>query len=575
LAVMMLAASVITASANDDRQYNLANFIKTNTYNNNFTDIDNWAREYIINAYEYGIVIGVGGNAFNPSGHFTAAQAITVAARMHAIYKYAGGATDKLNEYSADGASGHWAAGYIAYAKAERLIDDAWDSVLNEPVTRAGTMRIWSGVLQPKDMTKLNNVYDLPDVSISTPYFAEIVLFYEAGIVQGSTIAGVENSFNPGGLLTRAEASTTFMRLVDAKMRAEGRTYGKKTVSDLAGTGSRGFTNGAAATAAFTLPYSVTADRNGRIVIFDTFNNALRLFGGGTVSTITGQFVAEDENRFSRGFYRDGPLAGATGALFDRPADGVYNAAGDLFITDSENHVIRRISGGNVTTFAGTTQGHADGAGSAAKFDTPMAVAIDGSGNLYVADTLNNCIRKIDTRGNVTTVAGRAGHAGDNDGDAAAALFREPSGIAVSSDGNVIYVADTGNHKIRKVENGRVTTLAGATEETDEDGDPMGGFRDGAGSQAVFNLPASLALADGVLFVADSGNNVIRAVNMQGHVFTAAGTGEPGDREGGSLTAEFNQPRGVHWHSGALIIADTTNNKLKTLTVDITMFKED
>ena len=328
-------------------------------------------------------------------------------------------------------------------------------------------------------------------------------------------------------------------------------------VSILTGTGTSGFLDESLTAATFTLPYSLTVDKSGRLVIFDTFNNAIRRVDGDKLNTLVGLWIAEDISRFSHGFHRDGILGEA---LFNRPSDGVYNAEGTLFICDSENHVIRIIRDGEVFTFAGSEQGFMDGTREVARFNTPTAIAIDDNGNLYITDTLNNAIRRIDRDGSVTTIADE--------------IFREPSGIAVSSDGRIIYVADTGNHRIVRIENGQVTTLAGIPDGFDEDGDPIGGYHDGMAEEAMFNLPKGLSLADDILFVADSGNNVIRAVNQNGRVLTAAGTGEPGDLDGDPLTAEFCQPTGVFWFDGILYIADTTNNRIKKLLVDLNVFRE-
>ena len=198
-----------------------------------------------------------------------------------------------------------------------------------------------------------------------------------------------------------------------------------------------------------------------------------------------------------------------------------------------------------------------------------------------MADTLNNCIRKIDPDGNVTTVAGVPETGGYSDGEAGEALFNEPSGIAVNSDGSVIFVADTGNHVIRKidVDAGLVTTFAGMmTGEADDDGEPLGGFKNGVALSAVFNLPRGLALsespADGksVLFVADSGNHMIRAVTPGGIVITVAGSGEAGDRGGSCMDDALNAACGVSVMNGVLYIADTGNNKIKAVSVDIELY---
>jgi DNA-binding beta-propeller fold protein YncE len=185
-----------------------------------------------------------------------------------------------------------------------------------------------------------------------------------------------------------------------------------------------------------------------------------------------------------------------------------------------------------------------------------------------VTDTLNHCIRKISPAGVVTTIAGVPKTSGYKDGAAASALFLEPSGIAVSADGSVIYVADTGNHLIRKIENGSVTTVAGFIGEKDEDGYPVGGFNNGAAARAMFNQPKGLALADGTLVIADSGNHMIRVLDSVGNVSTLCGSGEPGDEGDDVSGAVLNTPSGVVVRGGDLYIADTLNNKIKVVVFD-------
>ena len=207
----------------------------------------------------------------------------------------------------------------------------------------------------------------------------------------------------------------------------------------------------------------------------------------------------------------------ATQARFDDPYGVAVDAHGNIFIADAgENNRIRRIGhDGTVTTLAGDAEGFADGMGSAARFDTPSGLAIDGAGNLYVADTGNHAIRKITAEGVATTLAGD-GIAGFRDGPASQARFNAPIGVAVDAAGNV-YVADTYNDRIRRIGNdGVVSTLAGGERP---------GYQDGPGTAARFDTPAALARdALGNLWVADLRNNAIRKVSPLGDVTTLART---------------------------------------------------
>jgi len=342
------------------------------------------------------------------------------------------------------------------------------------------------------------------------------------------------------------------------------------TVKTLFGTGSRGFVDADPLKARFTQPYGVTCDKSGNVFVFDTYNNAIRKIDikKNTLSTIAGKMVILDDNEFSRGYYLDGKLKDA---LMNRPVSGVFNSKGELIFADSENHTVRIIRANNVMyTYAGTTQGYLDGGRDEAKFNCPMAIAIDGTDHIYVADSLNNCVRKISPEGRVTTIAGIPKTEGCADGMADQSLFREPSGITVTSDGKIIYVADTGNHRIVKIENGKVTTIAGIT---DGNGDSLGGYKAGTVKNAMFNLPVGITLANGILIIADSGNNMIRAITPSGNVLKIAGNSEPGDRGGNPWEAMFNQPMGVYYNDGMIYIADTVNNKIKTMQFNVDLYQ--
>jgi sugar lactone lactonase YvrE len=221
---------------------------------------------------------------------------------------------------------------------------------------------------------------------------------------------------------------------------------------------------------------------------------------------------------------REGVIDGAGPASrFSDPFGAVVDAHGNVFVAEGgASNRIRRIGpDGVVATFAGGRAGFADGPGAGAAFDTPSALAIDRLGNLYVADTGNNAIRKVAPDGSVSTLAG-GGEPGYLDGIGRAARFNGPVGVAVDRDGNV-YVADTYNDRIRRIgRDGAVTTVAGS-------GAPRG--QDGAGSAAGFDTPSAIAVdRHGVLFVADTGNDAIRRIDKDGAVSTLALPLEDGQR---------------------------------------------
>ncbi len=226
------------------------------------------------------------------------------------------------------------------------------------------------------------------------------------------------------------------------------------------------------------------------------------------------------------------------------------DGAGNIYVTI--NNTIRKITpAGMAITLAGAGSGSADGVGSAAQFNSPSSVAVDNAGNVYVADTGNNTIRKIYPSGLVTTLAGLAGSAGSADGTGSAARFSSPSGVAVDNAGNV-YVADLANYSIRKIGSGGVvTTLAGLA--------GSWGHMDGTGSAAQFSEPRGVAVdGAGNVYVGDSFYHLIRKVTPSGVVTTFAGiAGNGGSADGTGSAAQFNSPSGVAVdNAGNVYVAD-------------------
>ncbi|CAG9183259.1 NHL repeat-containing protein [Cupriavidus pampae] len=266
-------------------------------------------------------------------------------------------------------------------------------------------------------------------------------------------------------------------------------------VSTIAGnTHAMGAADGAAATATFKYPSGVIADSVGNVYVVDQSNHRIRQIDNtNTVSTLAGSTAG----------YLDGT---GTGAQFNSPYAGVVDAVGNLYVTEFSNNRIRKITpGGVVTTFAGSTGGYLDGTGTGAQFQSPSGIAIDASGNLYVADTSNNKIRKITPAGVVTTIAGST--YGFADGTGTAAQFAAPFGLALDADGN-LYVADRGNNRIRKITPaGVVTTIAG---------DGTAGNTNGDGNVARFSNPTYLAIdAAKNLYVTELNGLVIRKIVLQ------------------------------------------------------------
>jgi sugar lactone lactonase YvrE len=294
--------------------------------------------------------------------------------------------------------------------------------------------------------------------------------------------------------------------------------------------GTAGYADGPLAEARFDSPLDVAVDGQGNIYVLDRGNHRVRrITAEGAVSTLAGS------GEFG---YADGEaLAAQFGALKSIAVDGF----GNIYVSDTARpgYVIRirRITvSGQVTSLAGGSYGYADGLGREARFHEEFGgLAADDSGNIYVADTGNQCIRIVAPDGAVTTLAGKPGGVGGfGDGPVAEALFKQPQGVAVDERGTV-YVADTLNHRIRCISpEGQVTTLAGMGDE---------GFVDGPADQAQFKFPTDVTVAaDGTVYVADLANNRIRFITPTGEVGTLAGTGEWGHTDGPNEEATFGTP---------------------------------
>ncbi|MGN6180725.1 MAG: gliding motility-associated C-terminal domain-containing protein [Mucilaginibacter sp.] len=323
-------------------------------------------------------------------------------------------------------------------------------------------------------------------------------------------------------------------------------------VSTVAGTHHPGFANGTLTTASFYQPRDATADLSGNIYVVDDNNVVRKITPAGVVTTFAGS----------------GALGSADGtgtaATFRYLLGIITDAAGNVYVTDSNNNMIRKITpSGVVTTLAGNgLQGAANGQGAAASFQTPCGIGIDASGNLYVADEFNNMIRKITPTGMVSTVAGN-GNYGSADGTGSMATFSQPNDVTVDANGN-LYVADGGNNKIRKITPaGVVTTLAGSGAQ---------GKADGTGTTASFSFPSAITMSGGNLYVGDPFNQVIRKITLAGVVTTIAGSPNGsytnyGDVDGVGRAAQFSFPYGIGTDGSNLLIADNQNSDIRKISL--------
>lgn len=323
------------------------------------------------------------------------------------------------------------------------------------------------------------------------------------------------------------------------------------------GSAGAGWIDGLGEAARFSSPSGITCDASGNFYVADSHNNTIRkITPDGLVTTVAGL------NGFSGS--KDGVGAAAR---FNSPFGIAVDGSGNLYVSDTGNQIIRKISpAGNVTTIAGLagTSGTTDGTGSNARFNTPDGIALDSSTNLYVADTRNHTIRKITPAGVVSTFAGSAGNQGNADKTGTSASFRNPIGVAVDPTGNV-YVADSGNDTIRKITpSGAVSTLAGLAQSI--------GSADGTNQTARFNQPDALVVdGNNNLYVVDTFNHTLRKVTPEGVVTTlAGGAGIAGAVNATGLAARFNYPIGITLdNNDNLYIAEFSNNSIRKVTLGL------
>lgn len=321
-----------------------------------------------------------------------------------------------------------------------------------------------------------------------------------------------------------------------------------QTVSTFAGSGTQGSTDGTGTGTTFNNPHAICVDPFWNFYIADRDNHKIRkITPAGVVTTFAGSGTA------------GGVDGTGTGASFNFPQGLCSDSVGNIYVADTYNHKIRKISPlGAVTTIAGTGfAGSANGTGTSASFTSPTAVCSDTAGNIFVVE--NNKIRKIAPGGVVTNFAG-TGFYGSQDGPGSTATFYNIIGICTDNAGNM-YVADRQNYKIRKITPaGVVSTYAGAGTQ---------GSVDGPSLSATFNLPVSVcADITGDIYVTEvGGQHKIRKISTAGMVSTIAGSGQ-GNVDGSGSSAKFNFPRGICVDaSGDLYVADGTNHKIRKITL--------
>ncbi|HEX4232631.1 MAG TPA: SMP-30/gluconolactonase/LRE family protein [Bryobacteraceae bacterium] len=345
--------------------------------------------------------------------------------------------------------------------------------------------------------------------------------------------------------------------LADTGNNCVRRVYPNGTIVTIAGTGAYGYAGDGAAATSATLanPAGIAVDTAGNVYVADSGNHAIRkISASGIITTLAGNGVP--------GYSGDG--GAAVNAELDNPTGVAVDSSRNVYVADMYNCVIREITASEeIVTFAGNRIPGYLGDGSqatTAELAYPTDVAVDGSGNVYIADSQNSVIRKVSTAGVIGTVAGNgtAGYAGDS-GSATLGELNFPSGIAVTSSGT-LYIADSGNSRVRQVtSSGTISTVAG------------NGAYAGSGNAALVN-PAGVALdSAGNLYIADEGTNTIRKLSPAGTISTIGGTAVYGySGDGAAATAaKFAYPAGIAVDtSGNVYVVDSYNSRVRKIATN-------
>lgn len=318
-------------------------------------------------------------------------------------------------------------------------------------------------------------------------------------------------------------------------------------------------------------PAGLGIDAQGTLYMSDASSRLVKIGGEGTLQEVAGAAVRLPWGPWEGGFVN----AVGRDARFNGPMGLAVDASGDIVVADAENHRLRRVTpSGNATTLVGSgVRGYQDGVGSTAQFNRPAHLAIDANGAIFVSEWGAHRIRRIDPDGTVTTIAG-TGEQGFADGPASQAKFNTPQGIAVAPDGT-LYVADSLNHRIRRIKDGMVTTFAG---------DGTKGYNDGLTTRAKFGgVWGVVRMRNGDLIVSDASNHSLRRVSTLGMVTTIVGGGKvqqsqsrsdvldgleyPGFIDGDESTAKFHAPLAVALDSSEqnLYVCDSFNHAIRKI----------
>ncbi len=395
------------------------------------------------------------------------------------------------------------------------------------------------------------------DANKVSPWAKQYVsYFYNNKIVELDT----NGKFNPKSEVSREEVVETLYAVeeyLNTKMD------NGLVVKNYIGNNSIGFKNDTYKNSTFTMISDIDLLKDNSFLITDSQSNQLRVAKDDKVSVLVGKNSVYDFSGLPIGGYVDGSV---TNAILNKPNKSLIYDDNVVIFTQEGSNVIRGFNtkDKNVYTIVGTeVSGYKNGSNAEALFSNPTGIAKDSTGNIYVSDTLNNVIRKIDTNYNVTLYAGTPKEYGNVVGDITKAKFNEPTDLFMVND--VLYICDSGNNMIKKIVDNKVVVVAGIdTYINEETQTQVGGDRDGSIAVAKFNYPTGIFVQDDVIYVADSENNKVKMIK-NGVVTTVAGSCDYGNQLGSALQSTFDYPSAVLVKDGKIYIADKYNHSVKVI----------
>ena len=298
------------------------------------------------------------------------------------------------------------------------------------------------------------------------------------------------------------------------------------------------------------------------VYIADTYNNMIKKLSDGEVTVVAGSYSGKNSMGFPMGGLIDGH---ALEASFNKPRDVIVTDDGTIYVADTGNNVIRKIESGLVSTISGNgSEGNGTGAPQNTSYHLPTALALDSNENLYVADTLNNAIKVISPNGNSTVLTFESAE------DSETIALNEPSDLWFDTKGD-LYILDSGNQCIRKISDGVINTVAGLSSAArDANGYTLQGYRDTTAAMALFNFPKGMAMDErGNLFIADTWNNMIRVLLVDGNVKTLSGDLYAGNVVGNIALARYDAPVALDVEANMLYVSDRWNNEIKQIALNM------